>query len=129
MEYLLLLADQKLIDPAKEDITIPKWHLGFRDWPNEIPNEYNEEFIQLAFKWTRRLGVWRLNTRTIDELKNTGTFSQIDSPTLKKLISNYYQRVQFRINDNHEFNRQMIDFWEGFEASFNNNLKVFNKIC
>ena len=60
-----------------------------------IPNTYDKDFIQKAFKWSARVNVELNNTNTYDELKSTGQFSYINNDTLRDQINTYYDRWEW----------------------------------
>ncbi len=55
-----------------------------------VPDSLNMEFVDLAISIAGRRYNLAIKTNTIDELKNTGLFSQMENTALKSAISNYY---------------------------------------
>ena len=90
MQYLLTLEGSNPYDAiADRKGDIPKFQ---RDsiWNVEIPKIYDLEFIRLAYNQTNRDFIYSIAKTTLDELKSTGTFSNIN-PEIKQKISSYYQ--------------------------------------
>ncbi len=112
MQYLLHMANAKNYNPNLDEIIIPKWEKGNRIWKQEIPEQYDSAFIHLAFLWTHRGGASLINLNTIEELKSTGTFSQITNLELKEAINKYYELCEFRIFRGIAINSEDIRIWQ-----------------
>ena len=111
MQYLLQLAGQEKYDYKAEGNVIPEWKLGNRIWKERIPEGYHKDFIQLAFLWSHRLSASSINTTTFDELKSTGSFSQIKNEKLKSEIHAYYNLFNFRITGSLPGNFRNVANW------------------
>lgn len=68
-------------------------------WKEKIPDAYDKNFIQLAFFWSHRLPNNSANDNALNELNNTGNFSNIKQD-LKIQINEYYNDWSFYFNDN-----------------------------
>jgi len=90
MQYLLTLEGSNPYDAiADRKGNIPKFQPD-SIWNVEIPKIYDLEFIRLAYNQTNRDFIYSIVKTTLDELKSTGTFSNIN-PEIKQKISSYYQ--------------------------------------
>lgn len=123
LQYLLMHIGEDIYDPTTDQLLMPE-QIPSDIWENEIPQEYNEEFIGLAFLWSHRNVSQNLNTSTIDELKSTGVFSYIDNHELKNAINGYYEYWEHRLGERNQtkFYTQVAD-WEaslGEEGMFTN---------
>lgn len=117
MQYLLEFSDQipynasleKLISTPFEKTTFEKNNI----WKKPIPENYDEEFIRLAFLWSGRLISQNINLSAIEELKNTGMFAYIENDNLKKSITEYYSFWNVRIGDgNQKKHHWIVEQWE-----------------
>ncbi len=112
MQYLLSQVGEDIYDPTNDEIFMPEY-IPSDIWAKEIPENYDREFINLAFLWTHRSTTQNLNTSTLDELKSIGIFSFIDNHELKTAINEYYEYWSHRLGDQNQskFYAQ-IDEWE-----------------
>lgn len=88
MQYLLIHSNNTPYNPANDGTRIKQFTNDFEQWDREIPKGYDKEFIQLAMLWSHRVDAPKPNLQTVNELKNTGLFSQLDRTSKIKL--NYY---------------------------------------
>lgn len=88
MQYLLVQSNNTPYDPAADGTEIKPFTNDFEDWNREIPGDCDKEFIQLAMLWSHRVGVPTSNIQTINELKSTGLYSQLERTSKIKL--NFY---------------------------------------
>ncbi len=65
------------------------------NWKGPVPEIYDLEFIEQAFIWSGRFMSMKVSTGSIDELKNTGMFSNIRDPGLKMDLDHYYSNMEW----------------------------------
>ena len=103
MQYLLEFSDQTSYNASLKKLTPTPFEKTIFDkntiWQKPIPENYDEEFIRLAFLWSGRLMSQDVNLSAIEELKNTGMFAYIENDNLKKAITEYYSFWNLRIGD------------------------------
>lgn len=112
MQYLLMQIGEDIYDPTRDEIMMPVF-VPNDIWKTEIPEEFNSEFVGLAYLWTHRSVSQNLTTATIDELKSTGIFSHINNYELKNAINGYYDYWSHRLGARNQskFYTQ-VDQWE-----------------
>ena len=112
MQYLLTQIGEDIYDPTRDEVFMPEF-VESEIWMDKIPEEYNKEFIGLAFLWSHRAVSQNLTTTTIDELKSTGIFSHIDNIDLKIAINDYYDYWSHRLGDRNQTKfYDQINQWE-----------------
>ncbi|XMO87136.1 DUF6090 family protein [Algibacter sp. AS12] len=88
MQYLIDMEGTNSYDPVADDKNdIPQFQPN-HIWNAEIPKIHNKEFIQLTYKCSHKDGIYPPNKYTLDELKSTGMYSNIN-PKLKNEIGRY----------------------------------------
>jgi hypothetical protein len=106
MQYLLEFSNQTPYNASLEKLTPTPFEKTTFDkntiWKKPIPENYDEEFIRLAFLWSGRLISQDINLSAIEELKNTGMFAYIENDNLKKTITEYYSFWNLRIGDDNQ---------------------------
>lgn len=112
LQYILMQLGEDIYDPTTDEVLMPVYSPS-EIWTEEIPLEYNTEFIGLALLWSHRSVSQNLNTSTIDELKSTGVFSYIDNHELKNAINGYYDYWSHRLGERNQikFHDQIAE-WE-----------------
>ena len=112
MQYLLMQIGEDIYDPTRDEILMPVF-VPNDIWKKEIPEDFNSEFVGLAYLWTHRSVSQNLTTATIDELKSTGIFSHINNYELKSAINGYYDYWSHRLGARNQskFYTQ-VDQWE-----------------
>ena len=112
LQYILMQLGEDIYDPTTDQVLMPEYTPS-EIWTEELPSEYNREFIGLAFLWSHRSVSQNLNTSTIDELKSTGVFSYIDNHELKNAINGYYDYWSHRLGERNQakFHEQVAQ-WE-----------------
>ncbi len=96
-QYLLQLANELPYDPIPDGHIVEEWtHNSI--WQDNIPVDYNREFVAKAFLWTHRTVGQddKVSSLAIVELKNTPEYSFLDNNKLKDAISDYYADWNFR---------------------------------
>ena len=112
MQYLLVQIGEDIYDPTRDEILMPE-PVPNDIWGKEIPNDFNKEFIGLAYLWTHRSVSQNLTTATIDELKSTGIFSHINNYELKNAINGYYEYWSHRLGPRNQSKFYMqVEQWE-----------------
>ena len=106
LKYLLNHSGNSFILPQVE--MVPFEPLG-SIWKGPVPEIYNLEFSQMAFTWAGRYRAMQVNSSSIDELKNTGMFSNIQDPGMKKDIDNYYSYMKWAFFD--ELHDESVSKW------------------
>ena len=97
MQYLLKIEGSDIYDPIADDKKdIPSFGNNYI-WKAEIPEVFNKEFIQLAFKSSHKDIIFTPTKSTVDELKSTGMYSNMN-PELKTEINLYYQTWESGFN-------------------------------
>lgn len=99
MQYLLKMEGSNLYDPTadrKNDIP-PLYIQNYPYWNKQIPEAYDNEFIQLTFSLMHRAVLPPFPKSTLSELKSTGMYSKFNS-NLKKEIDNYYRLMENDFN-------------------------------
>ncbi|WP_273567361.1 DUF6090 family protein [Maribacter halichondriae] len=79
------------------------------DWDGPIPTTYNLPFIEEAFSSAGRYLPMTVSSSSINELKNTGMFSNIQNLSLKKDIDQYYRNMEWVFFD--EIHNESITKW------------------
>jgi len=85
LQYLFEMANVDPYHPNLDDIVVP-YHKNHQ----ALPNTYDKELIQVAFKLSQQVGVQLNGANTYNELKSTGQFSYIPNDDLKDQINGYY---------------------------------------
>ncbi len=111
LQYILRLAEKKELDIGLAGTTVPPWKQGNHIWSGDLPQNYDKEFLRLAFLWSHRNSFKAVTKTTINELKSTGLFSYIRDNNLKKAINDYYILSDFRINESIQANQSIIEDW------------------
>ena len=88
MQYLLNMEGSPFDPIADRKSDIPSFKSSIY-WDKEIPEVYDKKFTQLAYSLMHRAVMLPFTTSTLDELKSTGMYSEIN-PNLKKEINSYY---------------------------------------
>jgi len=70
----------------------------------DLGNTNDPELIGLAFTWASRPHMAQFNKQAFEELKNTGMFSIIEEPKLKKAINDYYLDLNWTFSELKENN-------------------------
>ena len=83
-------------------------------WDQELPKSPDSTFVQIAFSWTGRHLPMLPNTQCIEEIKNDGLFSKIQSKEIKSGLANYYRQLEFRLKT---FENRRISDEEAWEIS------------
>lgn len=128
LQYLLIQLGEDIYDPTTDEVLMPEYTPS-EIWNEEIPLEYNREFIGLAFLWSHRSVSQNINTSTIDELKSTGVFSYIDNHELKNAMNGYYDYWAHRLGEVNQikFYNQVAD-WEASLGEDGLLTNMFNKL-
>lgn len=85
LQYLFEMANVDPYYPNLDDFEVPYP----KNYP-ALPNTYDKELIQLAFKKSQQIGLSLNDTNTYNELKSTGQFSYITNDDLRDQINGYY---------------------------------------
>ena len=93
-------------------------------WKGPLPDSLNMEFIRIAFTWVGKNANRPINTNTIDELKNTGMFSQMENTELKAAIANYYNGPAKDLDASREKEKRYSEKWE--QSFIDDGLEVYN---
>ena len=109
IQYLFKQANLPPSDPAADGIEEQSWDSDNFIWRDNIPGEYNDRFVHLAFLWIHRIRFSKVSTTAIDELKSTGLFSQVQNTELKNHITAYYHQADFRITSSFRSSEKVID--------------------
>ena len=97
MQYLLKMEGSNIYDPIADDKKdIPSYGNNYI-WEAEIPEVFNKEFIQLTFKCSHKDIIFPPTKSTVDELKSTGMYSNMNSELKTEIIS-YYQTWESGFN-------------------------------
>jgi hypothetical protein len=88
MLYMLRTSETGNYNPKDDSMKIPAY---FKSdiWENDIPKDYNKEFIQIAFLWSHRIPSYNSTEDTRKELHSTGYYSYINHD-LKFMLNGYY---------------------------------------
>ncbi len=90
MLYMLRTSEAGNYNPKDDSLEIPAYFKSDSDiWENDIPKEYNKEFIQIAFLWSHRIPSYNSTEDTRKELHSTGYYSYINHD-LKLMLNGYY---------------------------------------
>ena len=99
MQYLLNLEGSNSFDPIadrKDDIP-PFNSRTYAVWDKELPENYNKEFIKIAYGLMHRAVIYPTAKSTFEELKSSGMYSKI-RPRIKYDIEFYYGRMKNDFN-------------------------------
>lgn len=111
MQYLLEMAGETPFHAEDEELT-PTPYNTF-EYPIELPTAYDSTFVRAAFLWSQRLVDQTLNLSAIEEMKNTGIFSQLTNYDLKENINKYYKRWERAIGPtNYNKHLEIVKNWE-----------------
>ena len=98
-QYLLQTADLPEYTISNDGMLLPQWQEEDNFiWRKNIPTHYDTTFVKLAFLWTHRMGYPIFTKSTIEELNNTGLFSQLPV-ALKDEIREYQINIGFRFGN------------------------------
>jgi hypothetical protein len=90
----------------------------------KVPDSLTMEFIDIAMNMAGRGPNLAIKTNTIDELKNTGMFSQMENTALKSAISNYYDGPVKTLEVSNTKETKYIEEWE--RSFIDDGLDVYN---
>jgi len=112
MQYLLKMEGTNLYDPVADGKTSIPYFASNQDdaWHKGIPKVYDKDFIVYAFSRMHRAVMYPFPKSTIEELKSTGMYSEID-PLLKNKLRIYY------ITKENDFNGKVQILAMEFQAS------------
>ena len=111
MQYLLEMAGETPFNAENEELITTPYNTF--EFPIELPTAYDSTFVQASFLWSQRLIDQTLNLSAIEEMKNTGVFSQLTNYNLKENIINYYKRWEKTIGPtNFSKHLEIVANWE-----------------
>ena len=119
----------KVIEPLRyeREVTSDYFvnHIGWTNpWLEDMPDAYDREFISECILRTSFGNIVVINQATFEEFKFSGLFSYISEEKLKKMINDYYAKVNWNFSDWRETQyRTRIDQWEDYfrqNHEFNN---------
>jgi hypothetical protein len=109
MTYLLKLAGA--FDSNEFLQELPSYE-GSPIWNNDIPENYDREFIELTFLWSIRVSTPVSNRSAINEMKNTGMYAHLYNQELKNALTDYHWNWDWRLGSS-----VMDDLREEWEKS------------
>ena len=74
-------------------------------WEGPFPEVEDDNFLNLTFLWSSRVGDVFLNTSTMEELKSAGLFSYLGND-LKEALNRYYNQFDWRLGENNNLSAQ-----------------------
>ena len=79
-------------------------------WDETIPEDFNRDFVEIAFSWSGRYIPMITNYKVINELESTGIYSEIENKELKQAINHYYREVDWRMS--HDEFKFTVEKWD-----------------
>lgn len=111
IQYLLKMSGNAAYDATGDGFDPPPYQSWI--WEAPVPQEYDSAFVDLAYLWSHRISLADLNTSVLDEMKSTGTLSQIKDDQLKESIYEYYRFWSVAQGSIHKIRHdRIISDWE-----------------